>query len=573
VTGELCGGAGWTAPASYVDPSECIAELPSRRGPQPSLPAARSENVSTLRRNLGWLLISQAATWAITAVTVILVPRYLGDAELGTFAFAVSFVGFFALLGGLGTSPLIAKAVARDHSILGRYVYNAVLFKLLLTVGLTVVGLITAVAIGTKGAALTLVAIGFIGMGFVMITEVLQSALAGLERMARPAMWGVTQVYVSNALGVVVLALGGGAIAYGAIMTFGSLIPAVALTFMIWPLVRGHQRFDPSVWRWLVRGGLPLVALEFSNRVYGTVDIPILTVLSGERTVGWYTLAQRWIGIPAFISTAVVTAFFPSFSALAKSSPVRLAAQVNKAVTLVLLAAVPAAFGLGVVAEDLIQSLYPAEFGNSIVLMQILAFGIPLTALDTILAVALIAADRQNPYIVVAAAAAVVNPVVCLILIPITDRAYGNGAIGAAIATVGTEVLIMCAALWFRAPGVLDRRTVGLTARILAAGLLMGSVVWAAGAQPLALQVLIGIAVYAAASIAFRTVSVADLRAVLPQRFAAPDAAGPGGEPGSTAVEERADHSGEVDGPHPSGDLYAQSGGQDRDGGPPRSGE
>ncbi len=533
--------------------------------------------MSRIRKNLVWLLISQAATWAISAVTVVLVPRYLGDAELGTFAFAVTFVGFFALIGGLGTSPLMAKAVARDHSVLGRYVYNAVLLKLLLAVGLTAVGLATAKILGTTGASYTLVAIGFIGLGFILITEVLQSALAGLERMARPAMWGVVQVYVANTVGVVVLALGGGVIAYGAIMTFGTLIPAIALTVMIWPLVRGHRRFDPSVWRWLVRAGLPLVALEFSNLVYGTVDIPILTFLTGESTVGWYTVAQRWIGIPAFITTAVVTAFFPSFSALAKSSPAGLAAQVNKAVTLVLLAAVPSAVGLAVVADDLIPFLYPPEFDNSVVLMQILALGIPLTALDTILAVALIATDRQNPYIVAATIAALLNPLACLIVIPITDRVYGNGAIGAALATVGTELFIMFAALVFRAPGVLDRRTVALVARIVAAGLVMGAVVWAAGAQPLGLQVVIGIAVYCAASVAFRTVSVADLRAVLPQRFGAPDEPGPagggGGGPGPTPVEERADDGDEVDGPHLSGDLHAQSGGQDRDGGPQPAGE
>ena len=527
--------------------------------------------MSAIRKNIVWLLISQMATWVITAITVVLVPTLLGDEDLGTLVFANAYVGFFTIIASLGTSTLMTREVARDHAVLSPYVYNAAVFKVLLVSGLSAVGLVLAVALGTRGAALVMIAVNFIGMMIIVIGEILHSALAGLERMAKPAMWGVVQAYVANAIGLLVLLLGGGLVAFGTIMVLGNAIPTVAMAIMVWPLVRHHGRLDFAVWKWFVRAGIPLTALAFSNLVYGTVDIPILSFQTNDATVGWYNVAQRWIGIPVFISTAVMAAFYPSFSSLAKRGGPPFATQVNKAVILVLLAAVPSAVGLGVVADDLIPLLYRPEYDNSIVLMQILAVHLPLTAVDTILAMALIAADRQRRYVFVAFGAAVLNPIACLIVIPMTAEAYGNGAIGAAIVTVATELLIMCGALALRSKGVLDRRATLKCVRIVAAGLTMGAVVWAADDLPLAVQVAIGVVVYGVASIALRTVSLDDLRDVMPARMSHALAKRSRGEDG--IIEDGGGEHDDGSDTHVSGDLYAQPRGQDRDSSLERPGE
>ena len=527
--------------------------------------------MSAIRRNLSWLLITQLATWLISAVAVILVPRYLNDEELGVFAFAVAVVGFLTLIASLGTSTLLAREIARDHALLGPYVYNAVPLKILLSTVLSALALATAAAFGSDRETFVLIALGCAGMIVVSVGEIFYGALAGLERMAKPAIWATVQVYVANAVGLAVLALGGGVVLLATVLALSQLIPAVATAIIIRPMVRDRGHLDPAIWRWLVRAGLPLTALTFSNLVYGTVDIPILKFIASTEDVGWYTLALRWIGIPAFISTAVAAAFYPSFSSLAKTSSSQFAAQVNKAVLLVLLAAVPSAIGLGVVAEDLIRYLYRPEWESSIVLMQILAVGIPLTAVDTILASALIAADRPNRYILVAASAALLNPVACLFAISITDDRYGNGAIGAAIVTVGTEMFIMVAAFALRSPGVLDRATVLKGLRITAAGLVMGAVVFLVGDLPLGVQVAIGIIVYAAMSVVLRTFAVGDLRAFLPRGLAS---AGAGG----AASAEDGGATGQVDAPggddsHVGGEPYAPSGRQDSDRGHHLGGE
>ena len=57
----------------------------------------------------------------------------------------------------------------------------------------------------------------------------------------------------------------------------------VATALMVRPFVRGHRVFDFRIWRLLVVGGVPLLALTFLNLIYGTLDVPILHAIVGER--------------------------------------------------------------------------------------------------------------------------------------------------------------------------------------------------------------------------------------------------------------------------------------------------
>ena len=91
-----------------------------------------------------------------------------------------------------------------------------------------------------------------------------------------------------------------------------------------------------------------------------------------------------------------------------------------------LLASTPAGIGLAVVAPNLIDLFYEPEFGDSVRPLQILALQIPITGMDTILVTALIASERLRKYLIVAAGAAVLNPILCIVLIQLSDRALGQ---------------------------------------------------------------------------------------------------------------------------------------------------
>lgn len=472
--------------------------------------------MSQVSRNILWLLGSQLATWAASLITVIVAPGLLGSSDFGALSYATGFVMFFTLVGGLGTSTFMSRAVARDHDIVGSYVWNGILFKIVLSVVLTGVALGTAYLLGNRGTTLTLIAIGCFGMVLHVVGEVSAGALFGLQRMAGVAVWSVAQVYVQTIVGVAVLALGWGVVAYSMVLVSASLLPVISQQWLIRPHLRGQRTVDFAIWRVLVTGGLPLMMLAFFNMIYGTVNVPILHFIAGEQQVGWYVLAVRWVGIPVFITAAVGSAFFPEFSKHGNPITAAFAPLVNRAIGIVLIVTLPAAVGIGLVADDLVRTFYPdGDFENSIVLIQILAVQMPITAMDTMLAHALVASDRLNPYLRISAAAAVLNPIACVIGINYMQDRYGNGAIGTALVMVATELFIMVGALRLRADGVMDRSTVALISRILVASAIMGAVVWALGSQPMLVQIVVGATTYVAAALAVRVVEVSDVRGIV----------------------------------------------------------
>jgi len=94
-------------------------------------------------------------------------------------------------------------------------------------------------------------------------------------------------------------------------------------------------------------------------------------------------------------------------------------------------------------------------------------------------------------------------------------------AIGAAVVTVLTEVILLVGALLLRPRGVLDGATTRTFGRIALASLTMVPVLLVLRPAPLGLQIVAGITVYGVASLALGTVSLHDVRAWTSRRSGA----------------------------------------------------
>jgi O-antigen/teichoic acid export membrane protein len=141
----------------------------------------------------------------------------------------------------------------------------------------------------------------------------------------------------------------------------------------------------------------------------------------------------------------------------------------------------------------------------------------------------LIALNREVARTRMAMVAAVANPVANIAVIPIFAALTGNGAIGASIVTVCTELFIVTSALALVGRGVFDRSNITTATRCLLAGAAMTVAMLLAlplGLVPLAVA---GAVTYALAALAFRAVRVSELKSagalLMPHRFASEAAA------------------------------------------------
>lgn len=491
-----------------------IAGRESSVVPDPTSDAGphRRSGGGVIARNMLGLLASQMATWVITLVSLVIVPRRFGASDFGQVQFATAYVTFFTLLGLAGTNTFIVKTVARDPATVGRYVLNAIVMKLYLTGLLAALAISLAQLLGYSQETKLLIAVGCIGMAFAVLNDSATAGLQGLERMARPAAWAAIGHYIGTGLGLAVVLTSRSVIGYALALVLINVVPAIANVIHILPRLRHVGGVDVSLWKPIARGGLPFLAWAGLLLIYGSIDIPLLEALTNETTVGWYSLAYRWVSTPIFIASVVLTAFLPSLASEARRDPAAFAARTNHALRLVGIVAIPLAVGIALVAADGITFMYQPAFEPAARVMQILSLHIPFAALDMVLGLALVASDRQKRWVIVAAFAAFTNPLLNLAAIPIAERAFENGALGAAVITVFTELLMMAGALYLRPAGVMNRSTVSYLFRCVAACAFMAPAVLIVSQGGLAVMIIVGIAAYALASFAVRTVSVAELR-------------------------------------------------------------
>jgi O-antigen/teichoic acid export membrane protein len=107
-----------------------------------------------------------------------------------------------------------------------------------------------------------------------------------------------------------------------------------------------------------------------------------------------------------------------------------------------------------------------------------LGLTIPPMYVNIMLNQVLVAAGRQTAWTWMLAGATVVNPLINLALIPFAQHRYGNGAAGAGVALLVTELGIVTGGLLLFGRGLVDRRTLRRCMPSLVASALLWGSAW-----------------------------------------------------------------------------------------------
>jgi O-antigen/teichoic acid export membrane protein len=510
-------------------------------------PAAASApaGVSVMRGAMA-LVTTQPLTWAASLLTAIFVPRFLGDQGLGQYVVVVTIANLAGLVAALGVPTYLRRHVATQPT---RAAIDGSA-ALVLLVGLAIlIAAALAVAMPLLGFPIGeeyVLSLALAGMVVATAQTVVLSILIGQERHGRYAWFNAALVVASTAVGMGILFAGGDVRAY---LTAGVATSAV-ITALGWYAsgLRLHRpAWDPQLWRQLARNGLPFLGWNLALQIYGEIDKILLAVLSTEAVVGWYAAAYRIISIPVFIPTAITGPLLPVLSRYVEDRAL-FQHTLWQSVRAVLILTVPVCalvIALAPAVPELLQ--WPSTFHNSVPLLVILALHLPIVAVDMVLATALFALKREREWLCVGVAAAIFNPTVNLLLIPYFERTLHNGAIGAAIATVVTELMMLGGALILMPRGLVDRSLANLSGRIVTAGVCATLVAAELRTISLPLAVTVGSIVFvvaAAALGALRSTDLWKIRQVMLQSWARRPVGSPAGstqtQPGPYA--QGADH-------------------------------
>jgi O-antigen/teichoic acid export membrane protein len=462
-------------------------------------------------RNVLALASGQLLTWVATSIIVFALPRYLGETNLGKLTFAWGFTGIFGVLMGFGTPVWLTRAIARDPESAPHLAYNALLVRIPI---IALAFAVAAVAMPVMGQPRSTSVVVYIALAWTSVstcTAIVMAALQGLERMTLMSAIGVGEKVLIAIFGVGSLAfLGAGLDTWALIVFAAGVVSLVAMTAHLWRAAGLSMRPDRRLWRTLMIGGAPFLAWSITAAVYGGIDVTMLSLLTEDKVVGWYGAAYRLVGIPAFIPFALTTALLPGLSRSSDAEGVRAAGRVlDLAVVLTL----PVALLLLIGAGPIIRFLrYSEGFDHSIVLLRILSLHVPLVALSMVASTIAVARNREKGWLVISVGAAVINPLLNLAAIPYFEHQSGDGAIGAAIVTVVTEVVVCVGAFWLVGLDAFTRANITVCMRAAAACVPTAVAMWAVEPFGLIPLMLIGGATYAVFVVAFGALKIGDVK-------------------------------------------------------------
>ncbi|HEY7148815.1 MAG TPA: flippase [Gaiellaceae bacterium] len=458
--------------------------------PSPALP----EEGTKMGRNVTVLASAQLITWTMTLLWTLVVPRALGPSGLGTIMAAWSITGILGVVLGLGTrNYLVREAVVKPDSAPG-LIGTALVLRVLLSPLIIVGAIIYGQLVGWGHDAEIVLYLAAAATIFVQIAEPLQAGFQATERMEYLAYSDIISKSGQGLVGIVIVLLGFGTI--GVTACWAVMTGVVVLLDLYW--LRGLVRIDlrTNIGRMvaLTKRSLPYWAFGVFFMLYLWIDFVMLSLLTSDEVVGWYAVPTRLFQTLMFLPVAVATAWLPHFVRGFEESDETLKSAARQPIELVLLLSLPIAALTAALADPVIHLLYGDAYAHSVPVMAILGLCIPAMYMNIMLSQVLIAMNRQATWTWVMAITTIINPLFNLVLIPLTQDQYDNGAIGAAISLLLTEIVVVAAGVWLIGRRVFDAGSV----RRAALGLIAAT---ASGATAYFSQEMVGWVVGAAVGV------------------------------------------------------------------------
>lgn len=410
-----------------------------------------------LARNLGALVGGQLATWTMTLLWTLIVPRVLGPVGLGILVSAQSVSGVLGMVLGLGTRNYVVREIVMDPAGAPKLIGTAIVLRTVLAplVGIAAV-LWAHLAHYNHDQAIVLYLITIMTV-LNLLAEPMQAALQAMERMKYLAYADIINKSAQSIIGIAIVLVGFKAVGIAADMAIMAGV-VVALNIR-W--ARRYTRIDlrTSVARVtdLARQSVSFWALAVFSMMYLWIDTIMLSLMTRSQVVGWYGATTGLFQTLMFLPVLVSTAWLPRLVAAFKDSREELMRAARVPTELVIVISAPITAGTVMVAPLLIHAAYGPAFAHAVPVLIGLALCVPSMYVNIMFAQVLLASRRQSLWTPVMGGAAVVNLLLNLVLIPATDHRYHNGAIGAAISLVITELVMNAVGFIIIGRHVLDR--------------------------------------------------------------------------------------------------------------------
>jgi len=460
----------------------------------------------SLTANFLFLMASNVLSPVFSMVLVLAISHLQGVEMLGKYSLVMTIFIVGQSCATLGLSIIITREVSKAPQLAGHYFLNACaltggLIALALTVLVPGAWSVQHDAEMRLAVALTLLSLlPSVPMAYG------EAVLLAFGRAADYVSVGLAENVARAAIGTLLVFSGYDVAAIAAALLAMRILASIVLVVVLRHRgVAFTARFDRALWRELIAQVPVLGSIPIVNQIYARSDILLLTSLGSWRDVGLYSAGLRLIDLARTLPMAYSKAIYPILSRLYGQRGDDFAAASRRFVRHGLLLVTPLTVVLCGCSPVLITAFYGASVAGGEPSLATLSWTLVPHTIACVLAQALFAAGRQAIDLRVNVISTVLSIAANLTLIP------WLGATGAAIAMLLSMSVYASLQYFWTKHHVVDPRALEWVAKITAATL-VGAVVTLAllRANPV-VAVVVGLAVYGGAVLAFGLVTRSEL--------------------------------------------------------------
>lgn len=394
--------------------------------------------IKSIFKNTSWLSISQIITSICAFLWTIIIARYLGVSDYGIVSFAISFTSLIGIIMDLGISTYITREIAKHKKLVNKYFNNIFLFKLILAALLFFISGLLLYLLGYPQLTIVVTLIFTIELIFMSMLSFLNGVFQAFEQVKYQAIGGILNssflligilITIGFDLGIIAIALAY-TIAYSIFFLY--MLTSYIRKFSF-PKFELDKRFIKEV----LIGSIPFGLTNFFYTIYFSIDIVMLSYLTGDYATGLYKSAYNIINVFTTFFVVYQGVIFPVMSKFFAESKDLLKSSYELSVKYLLLIIIPISVGVFFYARPLVDLIYSNQYSLATTPVQILIWTVSFLFINGAASILLNAIDKEKTVTKVYIIAALFNVALNFILIP--HMSYD----GAAITTVASEILIM----------------------------------------------------------------------------------------------------------------------------------
>lgn len=384
--------------------------------------------------NAGSIASGEMVNRATTFLLYLLVARNFDETAYGQLALGLTFLYLAQVLAGFGLNLYLTREVAKRpddaKNLLASSLALGLAASLLAFVLLTLVVLLGGYGAETRGIILL---VGLTAVPFA-IANACQGVFQGLERMSLVAVINVP-AHLAKIAAALLLMRGGAPIELVVIVVLGTQVViagaslAVASRLLRGQALRPQGGFLPRVLA-LGRRSAPLMSLDVMIALWSSLPLVIVSLLMTEIDVGHFGAATQLLVPVSLLLNGLLVATFPRMSRDHAGGGDQLWSVTHGLLAVLLIIAVPAAFGIFTLAPELMLLVYGPGFEAGSLALRIMAPLLMFRAITSALGDALLAGMKERVTIGIVAVNCAIALALSAALIPLM------GLEGAAAATL-----------------------------------------------------------------------------------------------------------------------------------------